>query len=220
MVFGNYPKIKLKSNKIILPIVALCVSAVLISSCNYKEQIEEQTTATVEATEEIKITEDISEPTEEIKETEISTTEETIESTSLIEETINKTTEPTESTKETVTEPTEETVMLIDLGRFTLTAYCSCEKCCGEYALNRPIDENGNEIVYGSIGVRLVAGISIAVDPNVIPYGSEVIINGHTYIAHDTGGAIKGNRIDVYFDDHQEAWNFGTQYAEVYLVQN
>lgn len=192
----------------------------MISGCNYKEQIEEHTTATVEATEEIKIIEDISEPTEEIKETEISTTEETIESTSLIEETINKTTEPTESTKETATEPTEETVTLINLGRFTLTAYCSCVKCCGEYALNRPMDENGNEIVYGSIGTRLIAGLSIAVDPNVIPYGSEVIINGHTYIAHDTGGAIKGNRIDVYFDDHQEAWNFGTQYAEVYLVQN
>ena len=104
------------------------------------------------------------------------------------------------------------------LGEFKLTAYCSCEKCCGECALNRPKDENGKDIVYGSTGTALVAGTSIAVDPSVIPYGSQVEINGHTYTAHDTGGAIKGNRIDVYFDNHQDALNFGVQRAEVFLI--
>lgn len=104
------------------------------------------------------------------------------------------------------------------LGEFKLTAYCSCEKCCGKWALNRPKDENGKDIVYGSTGAILVAGTSIAVDPSVIPYGSQVEINGHTYTAHDTGGAIKGNRIDVYFDNHQDALNFGVQYAEVFLI--
>ena len=104
------------------------------------------------------------------------------------------------------------------LGEFKLTAYCSCEKCCGEWALNRPKDENGKDIVYGSTGTALVAGTSIAVDPSVIPYGSQVEINGHTYTAHDTGGAIKGNRIDVYFDNHQDALNFGVQRAEVFLI--
>lgn len=104
------------------------------------------------------------------------------------------------------------------LGEFKLTAYCSCEKCCGKWALNRPKDENGKDIVYGSTGAILVAGTSIAVDPSVIPYGSQVEINGHTYTAQDTGGAIKGNRIDVYFDNHQDALNFGVQYAEVFLI--
>lgn len=104
------------------------------------------------------------------------------------------------------------------LGEFKLTAYCSCEKCCGKWALNRPKDENGKDIVYGSTGAILVAGTSIAVDPSVVPYGSQVEINGHTYTAHDTGGAIKGNRIDVYFDNHQDALNFGVQYAEVFLI--
>lgn len=104
------------------------------------------------------------------------------------------------------------------LGEFKLTAYCSCEKCCGKWALNRPKDENGKDIVYGSTGAILVAGTSIAVDPSVIPYGSQVEINGHVYTAHDTGGAIKGNRIDVYFDSHQDALNFGVQYAEVFLI--
>lgn len=137
-------------------------------------------------------------------------------------------TEPVETTEviEPTVEPTveiennDENLSLVSLGKFTLTAYCSCPKCCGQYAYNRPVDEYGNEIVYGSIGVRLVAGISIAVDPRVIPYGSDVVINGHTYTAHDTGGAINGHRIDVYFDNHQDALNFGVQYAEVFLAAN
>lgn len=104
------------------------------------------------------------------------------------------------------------------LGEFELTAYCSCYKCCGEYALNRPIDENGNEIVLGSIGQRLYQGVSIAVDPNVIPYGSKVLINGKEYIAHDCGGAIKQNRIDVYFNNHSDARVFGRQWHDVYLL--
>lgn len=126
-------------------------------------------------------------------------------------------TEPTEYITEPSTEPEVVYGELRSLGVFTLTAYCSCQKCCGQYALNRPVDSDGNEIVYGASGKRLEAGVSIAVDPRVIPYGTQVIINGHTYTAHDTGGGIKGNRIDVYFMNHQEAWNFGLQTAEVFI---
>lgn len=108
----------------------------------------------------------------------------------------------------------------VSLGKFKLTAYCSCEKCCGKWANNRPKDKYGNEIVYGSIGERLTADYSIAVDPDVIPYGTEVIINNHTYKAQDCGGAINGNEIDVYFDNHQKALNFGVQYAEVFVEEN
>ena len=106
----------------------------------------------------------------------------------------------------------------INLGNFRLTAYCSCSLCCGKWANNRPVDENGNEIVYGSIGERLTEGYSIAVDPTVIPYGTEVIINGHTYKAQDCGSAIKGNRIDIYMSDHNEALKFGVQYADVFII--
>ena len=127
-----------------------------------------------------------------------------------------------EQEKNIVAETDEALVILENkkesLGEFKLTAYCSCEKCCGEWALNRPKDENGKDIVYGSTGTILVAGTSIATDPSVIPYGSQIEINGHTYTAHDTGGAIKGNRIDVYFDNHQDALNFGVQYPEVFLI--
>lgn len=102
---------------------------------------------------------------------------------------------------------------------FELTAYCPCEICCGEYAKNRPTDENGKPIVYGSTGERLTSGYSIAVDPNVIPYGSEVIIDGKVYKAQDCGGVIKANRIDVYFENHQECLNFGRQTKEVEIVE-
>ena len=58
-------------------------------------------------------------------------------------------------------------------------------------------------------------GRTIAVDPKVIPYGARVTINGKAYIAEDTGGDIKGNRIDILFETHQEALEFGIQYADV-----
>ena len=107
----------------------------------------------------------------------------------------------------------------IYLGEFVLTAYCPCEKCCGQYGVNRPMDENGDLIVYGAYGQRLEAGVSIATDPNVIGFNQEVYINGRVYIAHDTGGNIKGNKIDIYMIDHDEAVEFGVQYADVYLIQ-
>ena len=106
---------------------------------------------------------------------------------------------------------------LIHLGEFKLTAYCSCNKCCGVWAEDRPLDEYGNEIVIGSTGEVLRSNYSIAVDPDVIPYSSIVIINGTEYEAQDTGGTINGNRIDVYFNSHEEALEFGVQVADVYL---
>lgn len=106
----------------------------------------------------------------------------------------------------------------VSLGNFKLTAYCSCSLCCGKWANNRPVDENGNEIIYGSIGERLQEGYSIAVDPSVIAYNSKVIINDKVYEAQDCGGAIKGNRIDLYCSSHEDALNHGVKYAEVFLL--
>lgn len=107
----------------------------------------------------------------------------------------------------------------IYLGEFVLTAYCPCEKCCGQYGVNRPMDENGDLIVYGAYGQRLEAGVSIAADPNVIGFNQDVYINGVVYKAHDTGGNINGNQIDIYMTDHDEAVEFGVQYADVYLIK-
>ena len=167
---------------------------------------------------------DIAAPFEEVVlDTTESTTEETVilttPPTEVDTEATEVTTEPTvvETEPPVTTEPEETEAELVYIGTFGLTAYCGCVECCGEYAYNRPIDESGNVIVIGSIGVQLEAGVSIAVDPRVIPYGTRVVINGHTYIAQDTGGKIKGNRIDIYFESHQEAWDFGMQNAEVFI---
>lgn len=62
-------------------------------------------------------------------------------------------------------------------------------------------------------------GRTVAVDPRVIPYGSRIYIPGYGWrIAEDTGGAIKGSRIDLYFEKRQAALNFGRQKIEI-LVQ-
>lgn len=119
---------------------------------------------------------------------------------------------PIEVIKPVVVDPEPEIIEPVSLGEYKLTAYCSCSKCCGKWADNRPEGK-----VIGASGKELTAGYSIAVDPTVIPYGTVITINGQEYVAEDCGGAIKGNRIDVYFNDHDEALEFGVQYAEVFL---
>mgnify|MGYP004646784627 CR=1 FL=1 len=96
------------------------------------------------------------------------------------------------------------------LGEFKLTAYCPCAKCCGK--------TDG----ITATGTAAAEGRTIAVDPAVIPYGSAVTLyyedgTVHTYTAEDCGGGIKGNRLDIYFDDHQAALQFGVQSAMVYV---
>ena len=90
---------------------------------------------------------------------------------------------------------------------FSLTAYCSCAKCCGSYSP----EVTGRES-HTATGTVPMQGRTIAVDPKVIPYGSVVHIEGMgDYIAEDCGGGVKGNHIDVYFDSHEEALQFGRQ---------
>lgn len=89
--------------------------------------------------------------------------------------------------------------------QFEITAYCPCIKCCGK---------TDGITATGTIATE---GRTIAVDPNKIPYGTEVIIDGKSYFAEDCGSAIKGNKIDLYFDSHQEALEWGVQEKEVII---
>lgn len=112
---------------------------------------------------------------------------------------------PEEAETEPATEEAAEIAPeLQSLGTFKLTAYCPCAKCCGEWA---------DGITYTL--TEATPGRTVAVDPDVIPLGSTVYIDGSPYVAEDIGGAIQGNRIDVFFPDHQTALQFGVQYAEV-----
>ncbi|AIQ44501.1 hypothetical protein R70723_00140 [Paenibacillus sp. FSL R7-0273] len=68
-------------------------------------------------------------------------------------------------------------------------------------------------------GTRVTEGRTIAVDPNVIPIGWWVYIEGLGFRrAEDTGGAIKGNKIDVYYDSLSHARNFGRKSRTVYVI--
>lgn len=103
---------------------------------------------------------------------------------------------------------------LRSLGTFTLTAYCTCKKCCGK---NSP-EVTGKPSRTRS-GTSPVQGRTVAVDKNVIPLGTHITINGHEYVAEDTGSWVKGNDVDIFFNSHREALNFGVQKAEVFVYQ-
>ncbi|WP_328291104.1 3D domain-containing protein [Longicatena caecimuris] len=59
----------------------------------------------------------------------------------------------------------------------------------------------------------------MAVDPTVIPLGSEVYFDGEIYIAEDIGGAIKGNIIDLFYGTEQKSIDYGVQYHTVYVKE-
>lgn len=92
--------------------------------------------------------------------------------------------------------------------------YASCVAM--EATAYLPTDGDGAGITAtGAIARR---GI-VAVDPNVIPLGTRVYIPGYgTAIAADTGGAIRGNKIDLCMESYGEAMNFGRQSVEVYIL--
>lgn len=78
----------------------------------------------------------------------------------------------------------------------------------------------GGKTFLGLTCTRKINGIStISVDPNVIPLRSLLYIEGYGYaIAADTGSAIKGNKVDVYFDTLQECYDWGTRYVKVTIL--
>lgn len=81
----------------------------------------------------------------------------------------------------------------------------SCTGCSGITATGIDLRKNPN--------MKL-----IAVDPSVIPLGSEVYVEGYGYaIAGDTGGAIKGRKIDIFINSHGKAVQWGRKTVNVYV---
>lgn len=93
------------------------------------------------------------------------------------------------------------------LGVCKITAYCCepYEHICG----------TGDGLT--ATGIPVSPGI-VAVDPDVIPLGSTVVIDGQSYLAADTGGMVKGLHVDIAVATHVEAEDFGVQVAEVWVI--
>lgn len=90
-------------------------------------------------------------------------------------------------------------------GVYKVTAYCACMQCCGK--------TNG----ITASGTHATANRTIAA-PKTFAFGTKVVINGITYTVEDRGGAIQGNRIDIYMDSHSEALQWGVRYLEVEVL--
>lgn len=124
--------------------------------------------------------------------------------------------EPAPGERQPEAEPLPEPPQPVSLGDFIVTAYCACEKCCGK---------SEDDPWYGitATGTRATEGRTIAVDPAVIALGSVVYFQGMDgletgFIAEDTGGAIRGDRIDLYFDSHADALKWGVREREVFAM--
>ncbi|MDE7261381.1 MAG: 3D domain-containing protein [Oscillospiraceae bacterium] len=90
------------------------------------------------------------------------------------------------------------------IGECVITSYCPCEECCGPW-------------VDGLTATGIPAGPGVvAVDPDVIPLGSTVIVDGQRYLAADTG--VRGLAVDICAAGHQEAAEYGVQMQEVWVV--
>ncbi len=111
------------------------------------------------------------------------------------------------------------------LGKFRVTRYCPCEKCCGKYAKNRPTDDNGNPIVFGASGRELNSGYSCAADTS-LPFGTKLYIPqiGMTFTVEDRAAKsiekrYDGKFIDLYFTDHAHYIEGASDWMEVYIVE-
>jgi 3D (Asp-Asp-Asp) domain-containing protein len=125
-------------------------------------------------------------------------------------------TEKVQEVEPITTKPEE--IEPIYLGNYRITAYCACKKCCGVWAENRP-----NGIVKGAAGVELKAGVSVA---SPLPFGTKLYIEGYgDVVVQDRTASwvvdkYNGEIIDIYFDSHEEALNFGVRYADVYKIES
>lgn len=91
-------------------------------------------------------------------------------------------------------------------GRYKVTAYCSCEKCCGK--------TNG----ITAMGTKAQANHTIAASSQ-FAFGTKIRINGIVYTVEDRGGAITGNKIDIYMNSHSEALAWGVRYLDIEVIE-
>lgn len=93
------------------------------------------------------------------------------------------------------------------IGEYTIDYYCSCETCRAKASKVK------------ATGTPIVEGQTIAVDPDEIPYGTKVIIDGHVFTAEDYDTSGKEKHISIYVNDHETAQKLNEKKAEVHLVK-
>ena len=101
----------------------------------------------------------------------------------------------------------------LNLGEYKLTAYCPCKKCCGKWSY----EVTGVKKKTAS-GTYPEPNKTVAADTSILPFGSKIMINNQEYVVEDTGKKVKGKHIDVYFEDHDEALNFGRQFTDIFMI--
>ena len=89
---------------------------------------------------------------------------------------------------------------------YKITAYCPCSKCCGK--------STGRT----ASGTKATAGRTVAASSK-FAFGTKLNIGGHIYTVEDRGGAINGNKIDIFVNSHAEALQWGVRYLPVSVVQ-
>lgn len=115
--------------------------------------------------------------------------------------TVQKKTETSRSASKSRTSTT-----VINGETYKVTAYCSCSKCCGK--------TTGRT----ASGTKATAGRTAAA-PAKFAFGTKLNIGGKIYTVEDRGGAIKGNRIDIYVNSHSAALQWGVKYLPVTVAQ-
>lgn len=93
------------------------------------------------------------------------------------------------------------------IGEYTIDYYCSCETCRAKASKVK------------ATGTPVVEGQTIAVDPDEIPYGTKVIIDGHVFTAEDYDTSGKEKHISIYVNEHETAQKLNEKKAEVHLVK-
>lgn len=110
---------------------------------------------------------------------------------------------------------TVKTLKLTSLGRYYLTAYCNCSRCC-TYA-NQPTASG----VYPHYSEDFYTPTTCAIDRKLHKFGELFYIpsENRLFIAEDTGSAIQNNDIDLYFEDHSRVSSYGSHTEEIFRAE-
>lgn len=92
------------------------------------------------------------------------------------------------------------------IGKYKITYYCACKQCCGK------------ETGITASGTKVQAGVTVAADTSKLPFGTKIYIKGIGWrTVQDRGGAIKGNRLDIYIPSHNDPMPYNVQNLDVWV---